>query len=78
MYRNCYFVLIYGITLYTHFVDAILVPVCAIYLVLGLAFAIHHEGKPSKMHLALYQVINWLYQCVKTWDFTRLQSYTDI
>ena len=44
--------------------------------VLYLICMIYLEGKPSNMHVGLYQVINWPSHWVKIWDFTRFCSDT--
>ena len=45
-------------TIYTHSVDAYLVPDYAAIFVLNLTRVRHLEGKLNKSHLGLYQVIN--------------------
>ena len=44
--------------LYTHFIDADLAPYYAAVFDLHLVHMIHLEGKYSKMHRSLHQVIN--------------------
>ena len=55
-------------TIYTH-LDPYLAPDYTALFVLHCIYAIHLEGKTNKMHLGMYQVINWPYHWAERGDF---------